>query len=229
MPAPSVLCLHSQAPLSMLESMQNLKITYFMNREIEAPKSLVLRPRSFCSISLNLHQSQGREPTFIVCHIRDRHFLALSKLILVKSAGCTWSSPFVLWVENQRHRAVMWFAWCTRLVRPGWLGQSYSQPVLSVTPPEAPHGMHRESPPQRWWGASRACCPDLVVFDAAAGHLCFHWLSVFHFLAVSTFSSWPLSLWATFSMAQSQCVWGGSSGLLVTNQIGIAVMMGLDK
>lgn len=26
MPAPSVLCLHSQAPLSMLESMQNLKI-----------------------------------------------------------------------------------------------------------------------------------------------------------------------------------------------------------
>ena len=181
-----------------------------MNREIEAPRSLVLRPRSFCSISLNLHQSQGREPTFIVCHIRDRHFLALSKLSLVKtSAGCAWSSPFVLWVENQRHRAVMWFAWCTRLVRPGWLGQSCSQRVLSETPPKpltactgnlllSGGGEHRDPAVQAWW-----CLMLLLV-----GHLCFHWLSVFHFLAMSTFSSWPLSLWATLSMAQSQCVLG---------------------
>lgn len=229
MPAPSVLCLHSQAPLSMLESMQNLKIAYFMNREIEAPKSLVLRPRSFCSISLNLHQSQGREPTFIVCHIRDRHFLALPKLILVKSAECTWSSPFVLWVENQRHRAVMWFAWCTWLVRPAWLGQSYSQPVLSVTPLKpltactgnlllSGGGEHREPSVQTWW-----CLMLLLVTCVFIGSVC------------SIFLPWARSqvdlclCGQHFPWLKASVCWGGSSGLLVTNQIGIAVIMGLDK
>lgn len=78
----------------MLKSKQNLKITYVMNKETEGLRSLVLSSRSF---SLDLHQSQGRESTFIVCHIRDRHFLALSKLIFIKKSagGRGWGDTII--------------------------------------------------------------------------------------------------------------------------------------
>lgn len=164
----------------------------------------------------------------MVYYKRDRYLLALSKLILLKKS--TGLHPHLHFTrgkpEAQSSDVIAWGTW---LVRPGcW---------VSAVPSQCSRVRLCSSSLDAWGISSSAgivsltaCFPDLVVFDAAAG-----WAPVFPpAQCVPVFPPWACCQVDLcfheqyFPLLKAGVCLGDSLGLLITNQIEISVIMGLE-